>query len=338
VSGRYRKIIIEGGKNMPNQNRRLCWERLFIIIALFGLLSTQAIAASFDCHKAASWLEKTVCSDPELSKLDEELAKAYHNALAGLSPEGQTETKQYQKQWLKEISSYSKAELKREYTDAESGLELIYEKRIKQLQESLIKFPDRIFRKVYIDHSITDKTCRIAFIGIELEYPQIENPRDENEKFWNNFISKKANDNLKTSFKCQDIYDEYAVTYSNKHLISVKFTHYWYTRGAAGHGDLETGSISWLLEDKRELEASDLFDDKTDWRNKIADLVAQKMKLNSELTNMITSPELWEISKNGLGYLSFFNASGYGNAPIITIDWKTLAPYLSKKGHSLIYD
>ena len=218
---------------MPNQNRRLFWEKLFIvklqfqkrsalelvsrtipqsggydtpqrtrelfsrivlgfipviIIALFGLLSTQAIAASFDCHKAASWLEKTVCSDPELSKLDEQLAKAYHDALAGLSPQGQEETKQYQRQWLKEISSYSKGKLKlQQYADAETGLELIYAKRIKQLQESLIKFPDRIFRKVYIDHSITDKTCPIAFIGIELEYPQIENPRDENEKFWNNF-------------------------------------------------------------------------------------------------------------------------------------------------------
>jgi len=122
-------------------------------------------------------------------------------------------------------------------------------------------------------------------------------------------------------------------------LISVKFTHHWYTQEAAAHhGYLETGSISWLLEDKRELEASDLFDDKTDWQNKLAELAGKKVKFYHELTNMITSPSLWEISKNGLGYLSFFNASGYGNDPIITIDWKTLDPYLSKYGHSLISD
>jgi len=77
---------------------------LFIVVILFGLLSTQATAASFDCNKATTWLEKTVCSNPELSKLDEELAKAYHDALASLSPEGQKETKQYQRQWLKELS------------------------------------------------------------------------------------------------------------------------------------------------------------------------------------------------------------------------------------------
>ena len=80
-----------------------------IIIALFGLLSAQATAASFDCKKAATWVEKTVCSNPELSKLDEDLAKAYSDALASLSPEGQQETKQYQKQWLKEISPYCEA-------------------------------------------------------------------------------------------------------------------------------------------------------------------------------------------------------------------------------------
>jgi uncharacterized protein len=83
---------------MLNQNRRLRWIKLSIIIVLFGLLSTQALAASFDCNKATTWVERSVCSDAELSKLDEQLAKAYHDALASLSPEGQKETKQYQRQ------------------------------------------------------------------------------------------------------------------------------------------------------------------------------------------------------------------------------------------------
>ena len=104
-----------------------------ISIALFGLLSTQATAASFDCKKAATWVEKTVCANPELSKLDEELAKAYHEALTNLSPEGQRETKQYQKQWLKrmskKISSLSDAENK-------NSLKYAYEERITQLQHN----------------------------------------------------------------------------------------------------------------------------------------------------------------------------------------------------------
>ncbi|WP_379543599.1 lysozyme inhibitor LprI family protein [Psychrobacter sp. R86515] len=41
------------------------------------LLSTYANSASFDCNKAASWVEKTVCDSPELSKLDDAMAKKY---------------------------------------------------------------------------------------------------------------------------------------------------------------------------------------------------------------------------------------------------------------------
>ena len=116
------------------------------------------------------------------------------------------------------------------------------------------------------------------YLNQELTYPQIENPSDENEKIWNKFISKEINDQFKDFEKCQDIHDEYTVSFSNKHLISVKRTNYWYIQDApAPHGYLAMESINWLLEGKRELQAKDLFDDKTDWPNKIAALAAQKV-------------------------------------------------------------
>ncbi len=52
------------------------------IALLVGLLSlTQATAASFDCRKATSFVEKTICSEPLLSKLDEALASNYRRML-----------------------------------------------------------------------------------------------------------------------------------------------------------------------------------------------------------------------------------------------------------------
>ncbi len=39
------------------------------------LLSTHANAASFDCNKATTWIEKTICTNTELSDLDEAMAK-----------------------------------------------------------------------------------------------------------------------------------------------------------------------------------------------------------------------------------------------------------------------
>ena len=62
-------------------------------------LLTTAQAASFDCGKAASEVEKMICNDDELSKLDESLSKAYLRALT------RTHRKRdmvgSQRQWLK---------------------------------------------------------------------------------------------------------------------------------------------------------------------------------------------------------------------------------------------
>lgn len=52
------------------------------LLILIGLFSTAQLshAASFDCAKAATQTEKVICSDPVLSRLDEQLADAYRVA------------------------------------------------------------------------------------------------------------------------------------------------------------------------------------------------------------------------------------------------------------------
>lgn len=56
-------------------------------ISILGtcLLSTHANSASFDCSKAATWVEKTICKNPELSRLDEAMAKKYKKDLSNAS-------------------------------------------------------------------------------------------------------------------------------------------------------------------------------------------------------------------------------------------------------------
>ena len=70
-------------------------------IILAGLvLGFAAQAASFDCGKASTKVEKLVCADAGLSKLDEELNAAYKIALKDQA-QGDS-IKQAQKQWMKE--------------------------------------------------------------------------------------------------------------------------------------------------------------------------------------------------------------------------------------------
>ena len=81
-----------------------CTGRFFFIMGLvsaFFASITAAPAASFDCGKAETKIERAICADPKLSALDDELAKVYKEAL-GLASD-QTAFKKAQHDWLKEV-------------------------------------------------------------------------------------------------------------------------------------------------------------------------------------------------------------------------------------------
>ena len=73
---------------------------------LVGLLlvttgSGLAFAASFDCKKAKTKVEKTICADLRLSELDEELAAAFRDALRDARQPEKAELRKKQTAWLK---------------------------------------------------------------------------------------------------------------------------------------------------------------------------------------------------------------------------------------------
>lgn len=70
----------------------------YTAVLLSAVISWAAHAASFDCRKASTRIENLICTDTELSSLDEQLSKAYREALAkGVN---KASVKQWQKQWL----------------------------------------------------------------------------------------------------------------------------------------------------------------------------------------------------------------------------------------------
>jgi len=75
-------------------------------ISLITLLPA-AYAASFDCNKASTFVEKSICSDTTASKLDEVLAIQYKDALGrSENPDG---LKAEQKSWLKTVRNQCKS-------------------------------------------------------------------------------------------------------------------------------------------------------------------------------------------------------------------------------------
>jgi uncharacterized protein len=73
--------------------QRLVWLAAMVLVPLAGQ------GASFDCTKATSDDEKTICGDAALSTLDEQLARAYKQAL---QKGPRTKVQADQKAWLKE--------------------------------------------------------------------------------------------------------------------------------------------------------------------------------------------------------------------------------------------
>jgi uncharacterized protein len=92
-----------------------------IALAWFSLCVT-AQAVSFDCGKATSTVEKLICGNDDLSKLDDNLSKTYQQAIEK-SADKQKVTKD-QRQWLKEV---------RNSCQDESCLGAAYQKRISGL-------------------------------------------------------------------------------------------------------------------------------------------------------------------------------------------------------------
>lgn len=90
----------------------------WLVLCVLGAISLAlpARAASFDCAKAQIKVEILICSDAELSRLDDDLAAAYATSLQ--DKKQANEIRQAQRQWVRERKGCVDADcLKRVYQD-----------------------------------------------------------------------------------------------------------------------------------------------------------------------------------------------------------------------------
>lgn len=128
--------------------------KITIYCLLLLLFVQSAFAASFDCAKAGTKVEKLICSNPDVSRLDEDLNMGYKQILDASSPEEKKEIIQEQRKWLKEV---------RNQCADKDCLWNAYYKRINEISEfdpfadknitcgEMKKYPERIFQNGYID-------------------------------------------------------------------------------------------------------------------------------------------------------------------------------------------
>lgn len=71
-----------------------------LLMAALGTMLLTAPASAFGCSKASTDVEKAICADPSLKKLDDELGAAYADVKAESSPREQKMLARSQKRWI----------------------------------------------------------------------------------------------------------------------------------------------------------------------------------------------------------------------------------------------
>ncbi len=100
--------------------------RWFVLGVLGFSITIEANAASFDCAKAISRIDNTICASPKVSKLDNDLAVAYKDALRNSADQDGVKTAQ--RAWLKQT---------RNTCLDEACLITVYQQRIAALNASV---------------------------------------------------------------------------------------------------------------------------------------------------------------------------------------------------------
>jgi uncharacterized protein len=80
--------------------------KIFLLAISMATLFSPAYAASFDCKKASTFVEQSICSNETASKLDEDLASKYKDAL--VTSKNSDGLKAEQKSWLKMVRNKCK--------------------------------------------------------------------------------------------------------------------------------------------------------------------------------------------------------------------------------------
>ncbi len=93
-------IGVDLALNLNKRSRALIQRSIFVSVIFSMLPALQSQAASFDCRKAVTTIERLICSDQRLSELDEVLTMRYEESLAKSNLPGKKRLRNEQKQWL----------------------------------------------------------------------------------------------------------------------------------------------------------------------------------------------------------------------------------------------
>ncbi len=303
------------------------------------LVPSVAAAASFDCGKARTPFEKTVCADAKLSSQDTAMAQRYNAALPLLSAPGQAILRAGQKEWLKTVQVLCLDNKRKE--GSTTCLQRQYVDRLNDLRSAAVSIGPFVFSRN--DHYAS--MGKQALTGIPLEQhtglPRIDHPLSPLTEQWNAAMVQWAAD-ARANWCFGDVKASgeqlvnFKVESATPDFINVKMRHYEQCEGGAGSED--THNISyWLKPNLPRLKTTDLFKPDSGWEAFLSKRATQALGtddaivFNDGISKGVRDPAAWSFTEPGL--LISFNPGEAGAMASgileVTLPWGDLHPFLA---------
>lgn len=314
-----------------------------------------AQAASFDCARASTEVEKAICANPALSRSDDVLATAYATALGGLSDEGRAALQAGQREWLG-FAALACTEDARPFTapltdEQQECLDTIYRERIGVLAQSRMEGEWRVYPKT--SYSLVDDPDPDAYQGVATK--QISSPRiDEESEVARSFNALMEGmdaaarpDPQAEDYLTSDTAYAIRVASVGSRRISVMIDNYWMGHGAA-HGNYAVTYAHFLTGEGRMLEAGDLFAG-AGWQEALGKLATEALEerlkdafwedSRADVPKIAADPARWNLTEDGLEitFQPYEVAPYAAGAPAVTIGWDELGDHLAPDYGDLLY-
>jgi uncharacterized protein YecT (DUF1311 family) len=320
-----------------------------LVSAAFFVSAGQA--ASFDCSKASTSYEKAICDDPELSKLDEQMAEAYAAARDRVSGEGREAILSSQREWLNFAErACSPDAAPREGAYDEDGLFCLRNRlgnRIDDLKFDTSKgdlsfYPVQRYRAV--EDTETEGWWQAAHKT--LRYPVIAGEGDEATRL-NDFVRRLVGNTVNDfdDYFTPDGYSDNDTNISVSEVTAERVTFeqldYMYGHGAA-HGNYAISYHHYLRKLARPMREIDIFS-RADWPSVAVPAIeaALKQELGEDgywrdsmtyADVMLPEIDRWVLSPEGISFqFQPYEVTAYaGGAPVALVPWPVLEGYLAE--------
>jgi uncharacterized protein YecT (DUF1311 family) len=334
-------------------------------MAASGIAPAQA--ASFDCSKAATPFEKAICSNDDLSRADDRLAKTYATASGGLGKVALGELRASQHDWLAHAQRACTRTAEPLTTGGydERGLGCLvdlFNSRSDVLETSrmidgLRFYPASLYDAKIDTYEQENPESNWPVAIHSLSYPQRDG--GEGAEAFNAWVKQvvgevsalagagEGDGSDDTSDSTVSLEVETPVT---PRRISLRTETYWYGHGAA-HGNYALTFENYLVDEDRSMVAEDLFAG-ADWQQTLLDATVAALRAEhgdnlmlgddevDGLLSVVTDPTRWEISDDYALLVQFqpYEVAAYAyGAPVARVPWTALEGIMAEGAEGVRY-